>query len=49
MTLLGFFILLMLNFCFIGMAISVSRNFKQFLYVMCVFIILEAIVLCGNF
>ena len=49
MTFLGFFILLMLNFCFIGMAVSISRNFKQFLYVMCIFIILEVIVLCGNF
>lgn len=48
MTLLGFFILLMLNLCFIGMAISVSRNFKQFLYVMCIFIILEVVVIYAN-
>ncbi|AIW02752.1 hypothetical protein [Acinetobacter phage P577] len=49
MTLLGFVLMLALNACFFGMAIMVSRNFKQFLLMMFIFIIiLELITIYAN-
>lgn len=48
MTTLGFVLMLALNVLFIGMAMGISRNFKQFLLVMSVFVILELIVIYGN-
>lgn len=48
MTLLGFILILSLNIVFIAMAIMASRNFKQFLLMMSIFIIWELIIIYAN-